>query len=60
MEIPTPEQSKSRFVLSLGSNKWKCFNAIDFQAAILVGSMIGIVLAELDGNREVHRNGLQV
>jgi hypothetical protein len=46
-EVAVQEQATSRYVLCLDSNKWKCFNEMDFHAAHLMGSMIGMVLAEL-------------
>jgi hypothetical protein len=35
MEILVPDHAKSRYVLCLDSNRWKCFQEVDFQAISL-------------------------
>ena len=47
MECTADKASKNRFVLCLDSNRWKCFQEVDFQSAHLIASVVGLVLTEL-------------
>jgi hypothetical protein len=46
-EISVPDGLGSKYVLSLGSNRWICFREVDFHTIELIGDMIGIVITEL-------------
>jgi hypothetical protein len=48
VECPVESDSASRFVLCLDSNKRWCFSDVDFHAANLVASIIGIIFSDLE------------
>jgi hypothetical protein len=54
-EIPVEMESEGSYVLCMDSNKWMCFEEVDFQALLLIACMVGIVLTEQHRVIELHR-----